>query len=328
MSEDHLRPTPGGCGVDAEAENGRRHAPVMVEEALRFLHLKPGGLYVDGTLGDGGHSQRMLEADASITVLGIDRDALTLQLTARRLAAFGSRFQTFHGNFSELGAALTAAQRTGADGILLDLGLSSRQLDDPARGFGFRSGGPLDMRMHAGEGPSAADLVATLDERELADLFWRYGEESASRRIARAIVNDRVATPFTTTTELAELIARIVRQRGSTHPATRAFQALRIAVNHELDHLETFLAHALDWLLPAGRLVVIAYHSLEDRMVKQAMRSWIERCTCPPALPRCVCDARARVKILTGKVVTPSEEEVRTNRRARSARLRAVEVLA
>jgi 16S rRNA (cytosine1402-N4)-methyltransferase len=299
----------------------------MVEEAMRFLHLKPGAFYVDGTLGDGGHSERMLEADASIAVLGIDRDPLTLQLTARRLAAYGSRFQTHHGNFSETGAALAAVGRTGADGILLDLGLSSRQLDDPERGFGFRAGGPLDMRMTPTEGPSAADLVATLGERELADLFWRYGEESASRKIARAIVHDRATTPFTTTTALADLVARIVRKHGATHPATRVFQALRIAVNRELDHLETFLAHVLEWLLPAGRLVVIAYHSLEDRMVKQAMRSWIEQCTCPPTLPRCVCGARARVKILTRKVVTPTPEEVRENRRARSARLRAVEVL-
>jgi 16S rRNA (cytosine1402-N4)-methyltransferase len=201
-------------------------------------------------------------------------------------------------------------------------------MDDPARGFGFRAGGPLDMRMHAGEGPSAADLVATLDERALADIFWRYGEEPASRRIARAIVADRTAEPFTTTTALADLIERIVRRRGGTHPATRVFQALRIAVNRELEHLGTFLARVLEWLLPAGRLVIIAYHSLEDRMVKQAMRSWMARCTCPPALPRCVCGAAARVRILTKKAVAPSREEIATNRRARSAHLRAVEMLA
>ncbi len=329
MSEYQLRPSPSGGGVDAEAESGRRHAPVMVGEAMRFLHLKPGGFYVDGTCGDGGHAERMLEADATLAVLGIDRDAGTLELTARRLARFDARFRTYHGNFSELGDALAAVARTGADGILLDLGLSSRQLDDPARGFGFRAGGPLDMRMHAGVGPSAADLVATLDERELADLFWRYGEESASRRIARAIVADRVETPFTTTTALADLVARIVRRRGGTHPATRVFQALRIAVNRELEHLEAFLARVLEWLLPAGRLVVIAYHSLEDRMVKQAMRGWgTAHCTCPPAFPRCVCGARARVKILTRKAVMPSEDEIGRNRRARSARLRAMEVLA
>jgi 16S rRNA (cytosine1402-N4)-methyltransferase len=271
----------------------------------------------------------MLEADASIAVLGIDRDPQTLALTAQRLARFGERFRTHHGNFSELGDALATVARKGADGILLDLGLSSRQLDDPARGFGFRAGGPLDMRMHGGVGPSAADLVATLDERALADLFWRYGEESASRRIARAIVADRVETPFTTTTALAELVARVVRKRGGTHPATRVFQALRIAVNGELEHLETFLAHVLEWLLPAGRLVVIAYHSLEDRMVKQAMRGWgTAHCTCPPALPRCVCGARALVKVLTRKAVMPTAEEIDANRRARSARLRAMEVLA
>jgi 16S rRNA (cytosine1402-N4)-methyltransferase len=315
--------------VDAEAESGRRHAPVMVEEAVRFLHLKPGGFYVDGTLGDGGHAERMLETDANVAVLGIDRDQLTLERTARRLAGFGSRFQAHHGNFSEIDAALAAVARPGADGILLDLGFSSRQMDDPARGFGFRAAGPLDMRMQPGVGPSAADLVATLDERELADIFWRYGEESASRRIARAIVNDRTATPFTTTSALADLVERIVRRHGRTHPATRVFQALRIAVNRELEHLGVFLGRVLEWLLPAGRLVVIAYHSLEDRMVKQAMRSWgAPRCTCPPELPRCVCAAQARVKILTKKAVTPQPEEIAANRRARSAHLRAVEMMA
>ncbi len=328
MSEDQLRPSPGGGGVDAEAENGRRHAPVMVEEAVRFLHLKPGGFYVDGTLGDGGHAERMLEADASIAVLGVDRDPLTLERTTRRLARFGARFRAHRGNFSELGAALAAAAHERADGILLDLGFSSRQIDDPARGFGFRAGGPLDMRMDPSEGPSAAELVATLDERALADIFWRYGEESAARKIARAIVTDRERTPFTTAPALADLVERIVRRRGGTHPATRVFQALRIAVNRELEHLETFLARVLDWLRPAGRLVVIAYHSLEDRMVKRAMRAWAPRCSCPPDLPRCVCGARARVRILTTKAVAPTSEEIAANRRARSAHLRAVEVLA
>jgi 16S rRNA (cytosine1402-N4)-methyltransferase len=270
----------------------------------------------------------MLEADASIAVLGVDRDPLSLALTARRLAKFGARFHAHHGNFSDLGAAMATVAREGADGILLDLGFSSRQIDDPARGFGFRAGGPLDMRMDASEGPSAADLVATLDERALADIFWRYGEESAARKIARAIVTDRARAPFTTTRALADLVERVVRRRGGTHPATRVFQALRIAVNRELEHLETFLARVLGWLLPAGRLVVIAYHSLEDRMVKQAMRSWAPRCSCPPELPRCVCGARARVKILTKKAVTPSREEIAANRRARSAHLRAVEMLA
>ena len=314
--------------MDADGENGRRHASVMAEEALRFLRLRPGGFYVDGTLGDGGHSRRMLEAEPSIHVLGIDRDALTIQATARRLAEFGSRFRTFLGNFSDLGAALQQAGRVDADGILLDLGVSSRQLDDPERGFGFRAGGPLDMRMSAGEGASAADLVASLDARALATLFWRYGEESASRRIAHAIVTARATEPITTTTQLADLVERVVPRRGATHPATRVFQALRIAVNHELEHLERFLDHVLGWLAPGGRLVVIAYHSLEDRMVKQAMKSWVGRCTCPPALPRCACGAQARARILTSKVVTPTKHEIAENRRARSARLRAAEALA
>jgi 16S rRNA (cytosine1402-N4)-methyltransferase len=298
----------------------------MVEEAMRFLHPRPGTFYVDGTLGDGGHSERLLRAEPTLHVLGVDRDALSLRATADRLAEFGPRFATHHGTFSELDAALASVGRTDADGILLDLGLSSRQLDDPERGFAFRTGGPLDMRMHAGVGESAADLLATLDERALAELFWRYGEEQQSRRIARAIVADRVATPFTTTTQLASLVERIVRRRGGTHPATRVFQALRIAVNEELVHLERFLGRALDWLAPKGRLVIIAYHSLEDRMVKRAIQGWVKTCTCPPELPRCVCGARARVHVLTRKVVTPTAREVAANRRARSARLRAVEV--
>jgi 16S rRNA (cytosine1402-N4)-methyltransferase len=299
----------------------------MVEEALRFLHPRPGMFYVDGTVGDGGHSERLLRAEPTLSVLGVDRDALSLRATASRLAEFGSRFTAHHGTFSELDAALASVGRAKADGILLDLGLSSRQLDDPERGFGFRAGGPLDMRMNAGVGESAADLVATLDERALAELFWRYGEEPQSRRIARAIVADRAATPFTTTTQLAALVERIVRRRGGTHPATRVFQALRIAVNEELVHLDGFLVRALDWLASEGRLVIIAYHSLEDRMVKRAIQGWVKTCTCPPELPRCVCGARARVKVLTRKVVTPAAREVAANRRARSARLRAVEVM-
>ena len=329
MSEDQLRPSPGGGGVDAEAESGRRHAPVMVEEAVRFLHLKLGGFYVDGTLGDGGHAEHMLRADASIAVLGVDRDPLTLERTARRLAAFGSRFQTHHGNFSELDVALAAVARSGCRWDPARPRLLVATDGRPARGFGFRAGGPLDMRMHAGEGSSAADLVATLDERALADIFWRYGEEPASRRIARAIVADRTAEPYHDHDR--------ARRPDRTHrPSPRRYASGDARLPSAPDRGQS-RARApgdrssracLEWLLPAGRLVIIAYHSLEDRMVKQAMRSWVARCTCPPALPRCVCGAAARVRILTKKAVAPSREEIATNRRARSAHLRAVEMLA
>jgi 16S rRNA (cytosine1402-N4)-methyltransferase len=299
----------------------------MAEEALTYLRPRPRGRYVDATLGDGGHAERLLDSGATIEVLGLDRDSLTIAAAAKRLSNFGPRFRGHLGNFSDLGAALAAAGWDRVDGILLDLGLSSRQLDDPARGFGFRARGPLDMRMTPGDGPSAADLIATLDERRLAEIFWRYGEEPAARRIARAIVAARVRGPIADTTALADLVVRLLPRHGARHPATRVFQALRIAVNSELEHLDRFLDRALDWLRPAARLVIIAYHSLEDRRVKRAFRAWAATCACPAALPRCACGVRARVRILTRKVVMPQPEEVRLNRRARSARLRAIEVL-
>ena len=327
MSAYQLRLSPACGGADGGGESGRRHAPVLVEEVLRFLRPRPGGRYVDGTLGDGGHTERVLACHPSIEVIGVDRDSLSLAATARRLATFGPRLTTHLGNYDDLGAALAARGWERSDGILLDLGVSSRQLDDPARGFSFRAAGPLDMRMTPGAEQSAAAIVASASERELTELFRRYGEEPAARRIARAIVRERERAPITDTAALADVVTRAVPRRGTLHPATRIFQALRIAVNEEITHLERFLAHALEWLAPAGRLVVIAYHSLEDRAVKQAMRSWTGRCTCPPEQPRCTCGARARVSVLTRKVVTPSADEVLDNRRARSARLRAVEVL-
>jgi 16S rRNA (cytosine1402-N4)-methyltransferase len=307
----------------------RHHVSVLAHEVLAYLCVRPGARYVDGTLGDGGHTERLLEADRTVDVLGVDRDALTLAATAARLTAlFGGRFHPYAGNFDEIDAALAAVGWDRVDGgILLDLGVSSRQLDDPERGFSFRAPGPLDMRMTPGDGPSAADLVATLDERRLADVLWRFGEEPASRRIARAIVAERARRPITDTETLADIVARVVPRSGSLHPATRVFQALRIVVNDELEHLDRFLEHVLAWVRPGARLVIIAYHSLEDRRVKQAFRNWAAACRCPPALPRCACGARARVRILTRKVVTPSADEVRENRRARSARLRAAEVL-
>jgi 16S rRNA (cytosine1402-N4)-methyltransferase len=327
MSVYQLRPGSGGAGGTGGSEAGRRHTPVLLDEAIAFLHARPAGRYVDGTLGEGGHTRRLLEIDATLEVLGLDRDPLTLAATARRLAAYGGRFQAHRGTYDEIGDALAARGWERVDGILLDLGLSSAQLDDPARGFGFRAGGPLDMRMSAGEGPTAADLLATLDEHALADIIRRYGEEPAARRIASAIVRARAEKPLTDAAALADLIARVRPRRTGVHPATRTFQALRIAVNRELDHLDRFLERALDWLAPGARLVIISYHSLEDRRVKHAFQAWSRACTCPPSVPRCVCGGRARVRVLTRRVVTPAETEIDENRRARSARLRAVEVL-
>jgi 16S rRNA (cytosine1402-N4)-methyltransferase len=300
----------------------------MAEEALAFLRPRPAGRYVDGTLGDGGHAEHLLESAPTVEVLGVDRDPLSIAAATRRLSRFDDRFHATLGNFSDLGPALVARGWDRVDGILLDLGLSSRQLDDPARGFGFRAGGPLDMRMTPDSGPTAAELLASLDEQQLADVFRRYGEEPGARRIARTLVARRARQPITDAGDLADLVARVIPRRGGIHPATRLFQALRVAVNAELDHLDRFLAQALEWLRPGARLVIIAYHSLEDRRVKRAFQSWAARCVCPPALPRCGCGALARVRILTRKIVTPSADEVRENRRARSARLRAAELLA
>jgi len=302
--------------------------PVMAEEATRFLQPRPGACYIDGTLGDGGHAEFLLAANPTIEVLGVDRDRLTIASTARRLAHFAPRFRTHCGNFSELDVALASVGWPAADGILLDLGVSSRQLEDPERGFGFRAAGPLDMRMGPDSGPSAADMVATLDERALAELLRVYGEEPAARRVARVIVARRASAPIVTTRDLADLVASVVPRHGGQHPATRVFQALRIAVNQELEHLDRFLGRALAWLAPRARLVIISYHSLEDRRVKRAFQRWAGACTCPPMVPRCECGARALVAILTRKAVTASAQEVAGNRRARSARLRAVEVLA
>jgi len=322
-----LRPSPGGCGDGGEEGDGR-HVPVLAEEALAFLRPRPGGRYIDGTVGDGGHAERLLESVATAEVLGVDRDPLSIAAATRRLAVFDDRFHAHLGNFSNLAPALAMRGWDRVDGILLDLGLSSRQLDDPRRGFGFRAGGPLDMRMTPGAGATAADLLARLDAGELTDLFRRYGEEPAARRVARAVVARRARRPITDAGDLAELVARLIPRRGGIHPATRVFQALRVAVNDELEHLDRFLDRVLDWLRPDARLVIIAYHSLEDRRVKRAFQRWAARCVCPPALPRCVCGASARARILTRKVVTPSADEIGANRRARSARLRAAEVLA
>ena len=277
----------------------------MVEEVLHHLRPRQGGRYVDGTLGDGGHTERILMCHPSVEVLGLDRDPLSLAGARSRLGRFDQRLHTFLGNFSDIGAALTTCGWSRTDGIVLDLGVSSRQLDDPARGFSFRAAGPLDMRMTPDASRSAADVVATADERELADIFRRYGEEPAARRIARAIVREREIAPITDTAALADLVARSVPRRGTLHPATRVFQALRIAVNDELGHLERFLAQVLDWLAPAGRLVVIAYHSLEDRLVKRAFQD------------------RDRWETLSKKPLVATEEESAGNPRARSAKLRA-----
>jgi 16S rRNA (cytosine1402-N4)-methyltransferase len=310
------------------------HIPVLAEEVMSMLAPAPGSLQIDATLGGGGHTERILEAtDPDGRLLGLDADGAAIASVAGRLRPrFGDRLVLRQANFRELATVAPAAGFGQVDGALFDLGLSSNQLADTDRGFGFRAGGPLDMRFDTRRGVPAAELIATLDVDELTALFRRYGEEPKAARIARAIVDARRTAPIATAEELAALIAKVVppnpRQPSRIHPATRAFQALRIAVNQELEALEAGLAAALDLLRPGGRLVVLSYHSLEDRIVKRFIAAERRGCICPPELPVCVCGRNPRLRLLTRRSVTPSTAEIVANPRARSARLRAAERLA
>jgi len=281
-----------------------------VEEVLEFLKVRPDGFYIDVTVGGGGHAEAILERFTIGRLLGIDRDPRALAAARERLARFGERVTLVHGNFAEIGALHAASGLPPADGLLADLGLSSLQLADAGRGFSFSVEGPLDMRMDPATGTTAADLVNTLSERELADLIFKFGEERQSRRIARALMRSR---PIRTSTELAQVVTRAIPSRPGPHqihPATRTFMALRLAVNGELDNLDRFLDRGLAVLAAGSRMVVISFHSLEDRRVKQAFAAWRHE---------------GRARVLTRKVVRAGEEELRRNPRARSAKLRAAE---
>jgi 16S rRNA (cytosine1402-N4)-methyltransferase len=310
------------------------HLPVLAEEVLAMLAPRSGSLQIDATLGGGGHTERILEAaKPDGRLLGLDADPAAINRVERRLRPrFGERLVLRQANFRELATVAPDAGFDAVDGCLFDLGLSSFQLADTDRGFGFRAGGPLDMRFDTSRGVPAAELLATLDAAELTALFRRYGEEPRANRIARAIVDARREAPVTSAEELAALVERVAppnpRQPRRTHPATRVFQALRIAVNEELEALEAGLAAAVDLLRPGGRLVVLSYHSLEDRIVKRFFAAARRGCVCPPELPVCVCGRNPRLRLLTRKSVTPTPEEVATNPRSRSARLRAAERLA
>src|SRR5690242_19381768 len=310
------------------------HLPVLAEEVLSMLAPAPGSLQIDATVGGGGHTARILEAsNPDGRLLGLDADEAAIARVGERLQArFGSRLVLRRANFRELAAVGPAEGFDAVDGCLFDLGLSSFQLADAERGFGIRTGGPLDMRFDTSRGLSAAELLATLDTAELTALLRRYGEEPFAGRIARAIVQDRRTSPIRTAEELAELIARVAPSRAPgrrrIHPATRTFQALRIAVNEELEALQTGLAAAVDLLRPGGRLVVLSYHSLEDRIVKRFLAAERRGCVCPPELPVCVCGRNPRLRLVTRPSLTPSAAEIAANPRARSARLRAAERLA
>ncbi len=303
------------------------HEPVLLAEVLHYLAPAPGGRYIDATFGGGGHARAILEASApGGRLLAIDADPAAVARAEALAARYPGRLVPCHGNFRDLARLARRHGFDPADGILFDLGLSSDQLADPARGFSFQQPGPLDMRFDPTQGQSAAVIVNTWSEDELAELFWRFGEEPRARAIARAIVAERAREPIETTTQLAQLVERVVgRRRERIHPATRVFQALRIAVNRELEVLEPALEQAVELLRPGGRLVVIAFHSLEDRIVKQFFRREAAQCICPPGTPVCVCGHVPRLRVLTPRAVRPSAEEVARNPRSRSARLRAAE---
>jgi len=298
------------------------HVPVLLDEVMAGLHVKPNGRYIDATTGAGGHSRAILQASAPAgKLLCIDTDPHALDRAQQTLAEFGNRTHFVVTNFSELEAVATANGFSQVDGILIDLGVSSLQLNNAALGLSFQNEGPLDMRL-SGRGPSAADLIDRLPEVELAALIWKYGEERQSRRIARAIV---AARPIKTTTELAQLIARVKGQRGKINPATQTFQALRIAVNRELDVLEAVLPQAVRLLASGGRLAIISFHSLEDRIVKTFFRNESRDCICPPGALACTCDHRASLMLLNKRVIVPSDQERIQNPRSRSAKLRIAE---
>jgi len=290
-----------------------------------MLEPERGGLFVDATVGAGGHAESLLERGTEIRLLGIDRDPDALALAGERLARFAERVELVAGDFADLDALLS--EQPPAAGILADLGVSSMQLDRGERGFSFRRDGPLDMRMGR-SGRTAADIVATASVDELSRIFRDYGEERMAAKIARGIVAERTRGPIQTTRQLARIVAGEKGSREKIDPATRVFQALRIEVNQELVALGRFLAAAVARLKPGGRLAVISYHSLEDRIVKDAFRRDSGVCSCPPKLPTCICGARAALKLLTRRPIRPGEAELRRNPRSRSARLRVAEKLA
>ncbi len=301
------------------------HVPVLFREVMDALRPAPGGRYIDGTLGAGGHAAGLLDASAPDgRLLGLDRDPAAIAYAAERLAPFGARATLVVASLGDLAGVAAAHGFDAVDGIVFDLGLSSRQLDDATRGFSFQQDGPLDMRFDARSGATAADLINNLDAEELADIFFRYGEEQQSRRIARLIVAHR---PLHTTAELATLIAREARRSGrpGRHPATKVFQALRIAVNGELDEIARGLRGAVERLAPGGRLAVISFHSLEDRLAKEFMRESSRACVCPPQQPVCTCGAQPALRLVRRKAIKATDEEIAANARSRSARLRVAE---
>ncbi len=305
------------------------HRPVMLKEVVESLNCRKNGVYVDGTLGGGGHAYEILEKTAPDGVLiGIDLDDEALEEAGQRLKCFGERKILRKGNFADIGSIMASLDIKHVDGILFDLGVSSHQLETARRGFSFSQEAPLNMRMDESQSYSAYDLVNNLRERDLEQIIRNYGEEKKAGRIARAIVRKREISPILTTTELAELIVRTVHYdyaRQDIHPATRTFQAIRIAVNNELSRLPEAIKSGVDLLNPTGRFSILSFHSLEDRIVKKEFSFWERDCICPPRLPLCNCQHKALIKVLTKKPVRPGQSEIADNPRSRSAKLRTAE---
>lgn len=320
-----------GAVKQASVENlDVQHRPVLLDETVESLAPERGGLFVDATLGLGGHTEALLKANENVRIIGIDRDAKALAIATNRLGEFAERLRAVHADYREIATVLREANELHAAGILADLGVSSMQFDTPERGFSFREDAPLDMRMNqTGDEETAAELLVRLPEVEIARIIYEYGEERLSRRIARRIVERRErGEPIQTTLALANLVRGAVGHTNErTHPATRTFQALRIAVNRELDGLAEFIEQAVDLLTIGGRLAVISFHSLEDRIVKRTMRRLAGGCDCDPRSPVCSCGARRAVKLITRRPVTANEEELEANPRARTAKLRVCERL-
>ena len=299
------------------------HAPVMVREVMDLLTPERGGLYLDGTLGGGGHAEALLERGPTARLIGTDRDPDALREAGERLARFGERFTPVRSNFADAVAA-AGIEEGSLDGVLLDLGISSHQIDVDERGFTFRPGAPLDMRMAQATAaePSAADLLNEMDEAELANIFFRYGEEKRSRKLARIVLEMREREPFATSDHLLDAIRRTLGPRAEAADKARIFQALRIAVNGEIQALERALERFRKALAPGGVFAVLAYHSLEDRLVKNAFRDWSLDCVCPPGFVQCQCRGTPLGTTITRKPMSATEQETLANPRARSARLR------
>lgn len=307
------------------------HKPVMLKAAVDYLDVIPGGTYADLTLGLGGHSLEILERlQGSGRLIGIDKDPEALKIAESRLSGFGGVFSVIRTDFRLAPECLLDEGVEELDGFIMDLGVSTMQLKTPERGFGFRVVGPLDMRMDPEAGEDAAGLVNRLGVDELTDILKRFGEEHRARSIAKAIVNERERSPLTTTADLARVVERTIPRKywpRKVHPATRTFQALRIAVNDEIGALGEAVEGMLEMLKPGGRAVIISYHSLEDRLIKETFRRWAKGCECPPGLPVCACGKKPRLKVLTRKPVGAEEDETGLNPSARSAKLRAAERL-